>query len=43
VYLAPEIAHGSNYDERIDMWGLSCIMAEMLTDKDIPFFAKRSI
>lgn len=42
TYRAPEILSSkkknkSNYDEKIDLWGVGCIMAELYTKK-IPFF-----
>ncbi|KAF0973710.1 hypothetical protein FDP41_007097 [Naegleria fowleri] len=33
TYRAPEVVIGSDYDEKIDMWSLGCILAELYTGK----------
>ncbi|KAG2378491.1 hypothetical protein C9374_008130 [Naegleria lovaniensis] len=33
TYRAPEVVIGSDYDEKIDMWSLGCILAELFTGK----------
>ena len=38
-YRAPEIFLGSqDYDDRVDTWGLGCIMAELIAGSGEPFF-----
>ncbi|KAK3118708.1 hypothetical protein QOZ80_9BG0704790 [Eleusine coracana subsp. coracana] len=42
-YRAPELFLGStDYDERVDMWGIGCVMAELLAGSDEPFFGSGS-
>jgi len=33
TYRAPEVVIGSDYDEKIDVWSLGCILAELFTGK----------
>jgi cell division cycle 2-like protein len=40
-YRAPELFLGSElYDDRVDTWGLGCIMAELIAGAGEPFFGK---
>ncbi|GJN06601.1 hypothetical protein PR202_ga24346 [Eleusine coracana subsp. coracana] len=42
-YRAPELFLGStDYDERVDTWGIGCVMAELLAGSDEPFFGSGS-
>ncbi|KAH9090803.1 hypothetical protein Ae201684P_006208 [Aphanomyces euteiches] len=39
LYLSPEICQGDDYNAKSDMWGLGCILYELITLKS-PFYAK---
>ena len=41
LYLSPEIINKNKYDKKIDIWGLGCILYEIIT-LDQPFISSKS-
>jgi serine/threonine protein kinase len=39
--MAPEMQKGSSYDEKIDIWGIGCILCYLILGK-VPFNGSRS-